>query len=153
MKDEFKINLDNLGETGKLAQKIAKRIKPKSFISLRGKLGVGKTTLASLIINNLSKKKIRVLSPTFSLVNIYDLKNIKVWHYDLFRLKNKTEIFELDFELALLDCVIVEWPEIITEYLPHKRIEIHLDEDESLLRYATVRKINKNKIREYNPEK
>ena len=81
------------------------------------------------------------------------MKNIKVWHYDLFRLKNKTEIFELDFELALLDCVIVEWPEIITEYLPHKRIEIHLDEDESLLRYATVRKINKNKIREYNPEK
>ena len=148
MKDEFKINLDNLRETEKLAQNIAKRIKPKTFISLRGKLGVGKTTLASLIINNLSKKKIRVLSPTFSLVNIYDLKNIKVWHYDLFRLSNKKEIFELDFELALLDCVIVEWPEIITEYLPHKRIEINLDEDESLLRYATVRSINNNKVYE-----
>ena len=153
MKDEFKINLDNLRETEKLAQNIAKRIKPKTFISLRGKLGGGKTTLASLIINNLSKKKIRVLSPTFSLVNIYDLKNIKIWHYDLFRLSNKKEIFELDFELALLDCVIVEWPEIITEYLPHKRIDIHLDEDESLLRYATVRRINKNKICEYNPKK
>ena len=153
MKDEFKINLVNLSETEKLAKKIAKRIEPRSFISLRGKLGVGKTTLASLIINNLSKKKIRVLSPTFSLVNIYDLKNIKIWHYDLFRLSNKKEIFELDFELALLDCVIVEWPEIITEYLPHKRIDIHLDEDESLLRYATVRRINKNKICEYNPKK
>ena len=93
MKDEFKINLDNLRETEKLAQKIAKRLKPKSFISLRGKLGVGKTTLASFIINNLSKKKIRVPSPTFSIVNIYDLKNIKVWHYDLFRLSNKKEIF------------------------------------------------------------
>ena len=151
MKDEFKINLDNLRETEKLAQNIAKRLKPKSFISLRGKLGVGKTTLASFIINNLSKKKIRVLSPTFSLVNIYDLKNIKIWHYDLFRLSNKKEIFELDFELALLDCVIVEWPEIITEYLPHKRIEIHLDEDESLLRYATVRRINNNKICELDP--
>ena len=57
MKDEFKINLDNLRETEKLAQKIAKRLKPKSFISLRGKLGVGKTTLVSFIINNLSKKK------------------------------------------------------------------------------------------------
>ena len=57
MKDEYKINLDNLRETEKLAQKIAKRLKPKSFISLRGKLGVGKTTLASFIINNLSKKK------------------------------------------------------------------------------------------------
>ena len=109
--------------------------------------------MASLIINNLSKKKIRVLSPTFSLVNIYDLKNIKVWHYDLFRLNNKKEIFELDFELALLDCVIVEWPEIITEYLPHKRIEIQLDEDESLLRYATVRRINNNKICELDTQK
>ena len=153
MKDEFKINLVNLRETEKLAQKIAKKIEPKSFISLRGKLGVGKTTLASLIINNLSKKKIRVLSPTFSLVNIYDLKNIKIWHYDLFRLRNKKEIFELDFELALLDCVIVEWPEIITEYLPNKRIDIYLDEDESFLRYATVRRINKNKIREDNLQK
>ena len=153
MKDEFKINLVNLCETEKLAQKIAKRIEPKSFISIRGKLGVGKTTLASLIINNLSKKKIRVLSPTFSLVNIYDLKTIKVWHYDLFRLRNKKEIFELDFELALSDCVIVEWPEIITEYLPQKRIDIYLDEDESFLRYATVSWINKNKIYEHNLQK
>jgi len=56
----------------------------------------------------------------------------------------------LDFELALSDCVIVEWPEIITEYLPHKRIDILLDEDESFFRYATVRRINKNKIRERN---
>ena len=148
MKDEFKINLVNLSETEKLAQKIAKKIEPKSFISLRGKLGVGKTTLASLIINNLSKKKIRVLSPTFSLVNVYDLKNIKVWHYDLFRLRNKKEIFELDYELALFDCVIVEWPEIITEYLPNKRIDIYLDEDENFSRYATIRRINSNKIRE-----
>ena len=153
MKDEFKINLVNLRETEKLAQKIAKIIEPKSFVSLRGKLGVGKTTLASLIINNLSKKKIRVLSPTFSLVNIYDLKTIKVWHYDLFRLRNKKEIFELDFELALLDCVIVEWPEIINEYLPQKRIDIFLDEDESFLRCATVRRMNKNKIRENNLQK
>ncbi len=153
MKDEFKINLVNLRETEKLAQKIAKKIEPKSFISLRGKLGVGKTTLASLIINNLSKKKIRVLSPTFSLVNIYDLKTIKVWHYDLFRLRNKKEIFELDFELALSDCVIVEWPEIITEYLPNKRVDIYLDEDESFLRYATVSWINKNKIYEYDLKK
>ena len=149
MKDEFKINLVNLSETEKLAQKIAYSIEPRSFISLRGKLGVGKTTLASLIINNLSKKKIRVLSPTFSLVNIYNLESIKVWHYDLFRLKNKKEIFELDFEFALLDCVIVEWPEVITEYLPHKRIEIHLDEDEDFLRYATIRRINNNKIGEH----
>ena len=115
MKDEFKINLYNLRETEKLAQKIAKKLEPKSFISLRGKLGVGKTTLASLIINNLSKKKIRVISPTFSLVNIYDLKNMKVWHYDLFRLNNKKEIFAESnlLKLSNLAAVIVI-PDLLT---------------------------------------
>ena len=54
----------------------------------------------------------------------------------------------MDYELALFDCVIVEWPEIITEYLPNKRIDIYLDEDENFSRYATIRRINSNKIRE-----
>ena len=142
MKDDFKINLHSLEETKKLAIEISKLIKPKTFISLRGKLGVGKTTLVRNIINVLSKKKEKVLSPTFSIVNIYNLDVSKIWHYDLYRLQNKNEIFNLDYELALLDCVIVEWPEIIKDFLPRKRIEIHLKENEEFLRSAVVRKIN-----------
>ena len=142
MKDDFKINLYSLEETKKLAIEISKLIKPKTFISLRGKLGVGKTTLVRNIINVLSKKKEKVLSPTFSIVNIYNLDVSKIWHYDLYRLQNKNEIFNLDYELALLDCVIVEWPEIIKDFLPRKRIEIHLKENEEFLRSAVVRKIN-----------
>ena len=142
MKDDFKINLYSLEETKKLAIEISKLIKPKTFISLRGKLGVGKTTLVRNIINVLSKKKEKVLSPTFSIVNIYNLDVSKIWHYDLYRLQNKNEIFNLDYELALLDCVIVEWPEIIKDFLPRKRIEIHLKENKEFLRSAVVRKIN-----------
>ena len=142
MKDDFKINLYSLEETKKLAIEISKLIKPKTFISLRGKLGVGKTPLVRNIINVLSKKKEKVLSPTFSIVNIYNLDVSKIWHYDLYRLQNKNEIFNLDYELALLDCVIVEWPEIIKDFLPRKRIEIHLKENEEFLRSAVVRKIN-----------
>ena len=59
MKDDFKINLHSLEETKKLAIEISKLIKPKTFISLRGKLGVGKTTLVRNIINVLSKKRKR----------------------------------------------------------------------------------------------
>ena len=142
MKDDFKINLHSLEETKKLAIEISKLIKPKTFISLRGKLGVGKTTLVRNIINVLSKKKEKVLSPTFSIVNIYNLGVCKIWHYDLYRLQNKNEIFNLDYQLALLDCVIVEWPEIIKDFLPRKRIEIHLKENKEFLRSAVVRKIN-----------
>ena len=144
MKDVFKFNLFDLGETEKLAKKISNYVKPKSFISIRGKLGVGKTTLARFIINSLSTQKIKVLSPTFSLVNTYELKKVRVWHFDLYRLKNKKEIFDIDFDLALLDCVIVEWPEIIKDFLPDKRIDIYLNEDKNFLRSATVKLIKHN---------
>ena len=144
MKDVFKFNLLCLGDSEKLAKKIANYVRSKTFISLRGKLGVGKTTLVKYIINSISEKKIRVLSPTFSLVNVYDLKGLKIWHFDLYRLKNKSEVFDLDFDLALSDCVIVEWPEIIKDYLPAKRVDIHLSEDKNFLRTATVMILNEN---------
>ena len=57
MKDEFKIYLKNLVDTKNLAKKIAKIVLPKSLILIRGKLGVGKTTLAKYLINSLSQKK------------------------------------------------------------------------------------------------
>ena len=82
------------------------------------------------------------MSPTFSLVNIYDLEKVKVWHFDLYRLKDKQEIFDLDFDVALMDCVIMEWPEIIEDYLPNKRVDIFMNEDKNFLRSVTVKKIN-----------
>ena len=97
MKDHFKINLNNLDQTKKLGKKIANILKPRTFVSIRGKLGVGKTTLVRCVINSLSKKKYKVLSPTFPLVNIYDVNKLRIWHYDLYRLNNKNEIFNLDF--------------------------------------------------------
>jgi tRNA threonylcarbamoyladenosine biosynthesis protein TsaE len=51
-----------------------------------------------------------------------------VWHYDLYRLRDKSEIYNLDFELAMNDCIIIEWPEIIEEILPKKRIDIFMKE-------------------------
>lgn len=147
MKDEFKIFLNNLKDTEKLAKKIANVIVPKSLILIRGKLGVGKTTLVKYIINSMSKTKLIVSSPTFPIVNTYDLKRIRVWHYDLYRLKNKNDIHELDFEVALMDCVIIEWPEIIEDLLPNKRIDILLDEDATLKRFAKVFQIGEKSMR------
>ena len=139
MKDYFKINLHCLSDTEKLAKKIAKSIQPNVFIALKGKLGTGKTTLVRYIVNSLSKKTMKVTSPTFSLVNTYKLDKVKIWHYDLYRLKNKKEIFDLDFELALMDCIIVEWPELIEDFFPKKRIEITISENKNYLRIASVK--------------
>ena len=140
MKDDFKINLDTLKDTKDLGKRIAKFIKPKTFITLRGKLGVGKTTLVRFIISSLfNKNNMKVQSPTYSIVNVYELNELKIWHYDLYRLKNKKEVYELDFDLALSDCIIVEWPEILGNLLPQNRIDIFINEDSSLKRSATVK--------------
>ncbi|MFL2660523.1 MAG: tRNA (adenosine(37)-N6)-threonylcarbamoyltransferase complex ATPase subunit type 1 TsaE [Alphaproteobacteria bacterium] len=140
MKDDFKINLDTLKDTKDLGKRIAKFIKPKTFITLRGKLGVGKTTLVRFIISSLfNKNNMKVQSPTYSIVNVYELNEFKIWHYDLYRLKNKKEVYELDFDLALSDCIIVEWPEILGNLLPKNRIDIFINEDSSLKRSATVK--------------
>lgn len=140
MKDDFKINLDTLKDTKDLGKRIAKFIKPKTFITLRGKLGVGKTTLVRFIISSLfNKNNMKVQSPTYSIVNVYELNEFKIWHYDLYRLKNKKEVYELDFDLALSDCIIVEWPEILGNLLPQNRIDIFINEDSSLKRSATVK--------------
>lgn len=128
MKDHFKFFLKNLEDTEEFAIKLVKYLLPKVCICIRGELGIGKTTLVRFALRNLSNSKLNVKSPTFSLVNIYEFKKTRIWHYDLYRLKDKSEIHNLDFELALNDCTIIEWPEIIEEILPKKRIEIFMKE-------------------------
>ena len=128
MKEHSKFFLNSLADTEKLAKKISKIIKNGVCLCLNGKLGIGKTTLVKFILKHHMDKKINVNSPTFSLVNVYETNNLRVWHYDLYRLNHKSEIYNLDIELALRDCTIIEWPEIIEDILPNDRINIYFDE-------------------------
>jgi tRNA threonylcarbamoyladenosine biosynthesis protein TsaE len=128
MKEHSKFFLNSLADTEKLAKKISKIIKNGVCLCLNGKLGIGKTTLVNFILKHHMGKKINVNSPTFSLVNVYETNNLRVWHYDLYRLNHKSEIYNLDIELALRDCTIIEWPEIIEDILPNDRINIYFDE-------------------------
>ena len=128
MKEHSKFFLNSLADTEKLAKKISKIIKNGVCLCLNGKLGIGKTTLVKFILKHHMGKKINVNSPTFSLVNVYETNNLRVWHYDLYRLNHKSEIYNLDIGLALRDCTIIEWPEIIEDILPNDRINIYFDE-------------------------
>ena len=92
---EINISVKNLNETKYLAKVFSLTLKSPLFISLKGKIGSGKTTFASFFINQLSKKKIKVLSPTFPIVNTYKIKKTEIWHYDLYRIKDKNEFFSL----------------------------------------------------------
>ena len=123
-----KIDLSTEKETEELASTFLKKIKPGCFIFLYGEIGVGKTTFIRYLINQfqkLNKLEItEVTSPTFNLLNEYQINDFKINHYDLFRLKSTEEIKNLDlFEDNKNTITLVEWPQIIKEK-PKNLIEI-----------------------------
>ena len=85
----------NLSQLDSLSKKILSFLSKSDCIFLFGELGSGKTTFVRSLIHQLQKKnrikKTEVLSPTFSLLHEYNIKNYKVMHYDLYRLKKKTK--------------------------------------------------------------
>ena len=123
-----RIDLSSENETEELAGTFLKKIKPGSFIFLYGEIGVGKTTFIRYFINQfqkLNKLEItEVTSPTFNLLNEYQINDLKINHYDLFRLKSAEEIKNLDlFEDNKNIITLVEWPQIIKEK-PKNLIEL-----------------------------
>ena len=123
-----KIDLSSEKETEELASTFIKKIKPGCFIFLYGEIGVGKTTFIRYLINQfqkLNKLEItEVTSPTFNLLNEYQINDFKINHYDLFRLKSTEEIKNLDlFEDNKNTITLIEWPQIIKEK-PKNLIEL-----------------------------
>ena len=95
-----KIDLSSEKKTEELARKFLKKIKPGNVVFLYGEMGVGKTTFVRYLINGFQKANklelTEVTSPTFNLLNEYQINKIKINHYDLFRLKSSEEIKSLD---------------------------------------------------------
>ena len=122
------MELSSLKDTKNLSKKISEIINAGDVIFLYGEIGVGKTTFVRFFINHLEVengiKKSAILSPTFNIAYDYDIGKIKVYHYDLFRLKNYKDILELGmFETSKDHIKIIEWPELI-ELKPKNRIDI-----------------------------
>jgi len=122
------MQLKSLKDTQNFSKNISKIISAGDIIFLYGEIGVGKTTFVRFFINHLESKKgiknSEVLSPTFNIVYDYDVGNLKILHYDLYRLKNYKDISQLGmFETSNDSIKIVEWPELI-ESKPKDRIDI-----------------------------
>jgi len=122
------MQLKSLEDTQNFSKSISKIISAGDIIFLYGEIGVGKTTFVRFFINHLESKKgiknSEVLSPTFNIVYDYDVGNIKILHYDLYRLKNYKDISQLGmFETSDDSIKIVEWPELI-ESKPKNRVDI-----------------------------
>jgi len=122
------MQLKSLKDTQNFSKNISKITSAGDIIFLYGEIGVGKTTFVRFFINYLeSKNGIKnsdVLSPTFNIVYDYDVGNIKILHYDLYRLKNYKDISQLGmFETSSDHIKIIEWPDLIKPK-PKNRVDI-----------------------------
>lgn len=125
--------LFSVEETRKLAEKVADVLRPGDCITLSGDLGAGKTTFTQGLIEHLSDELVGVTSPTFTLLQTYDVTLLNgisttIWHYDLYRLEDAADIEELGLDDALdRGITIIEWPEIVQYQLPESRISVTID--------------------------
>ena len=120
--------LSSENNTEELANKILKKIKIGDVVFLYGEMGVGKTTFIRYLINGFQKKNkldlSEVTSPTFNILNEYQINQMKINHYDLFRLKTVNEIKNLGlFEDNINVITLIEWQQIIKEK-PKNLIEL-----------------------------
>ena len=142
-----KIDLSLEKKTEELANKILKKLKVGDVVFFYGEIGVGKTTFIKYLINGFQKenklKLTEVTSPTFNLLNEYQINQIKINHYDLFRLKSVEEIKNLGlFENSTNLITLIEWPQII-EKKPKNLIELNFKyEDNHQKRSAEIKGLN-----------
>lgn len=123
--------LEDRAQTAALASRLAPLLSKGDVVLLRGALGVGKTTFVQDLLYAMGGIE-EVISPTFTLVQCYELPSFPVYHFDLYRLKVSQEIEELGFDEALgAGLSLVEWPEKAESYMPRDALVLTLSMDKN----------------------
>jgi tRNA threonylcarbamoyladenosine biosynthesis protein TsaE len=133
---EFRIqHTDQLKD---VARNIIPLFRQHEILLLFGQMGAGKTTLVSEIVKQLGSED-HVSSPTFSIVNEYQYSGGKIFHFDLFRLKNKDELLSIGWEEYLYsgEICIIEWPEIAGRFsddIQCKEVHIEVENNDRIFK-------------------
>ena len=137
-----------------VAKEILKHFPDKKIFSVYGEMGAGKTTLVKSFCKALGVREDAV-SPTFSLVNEYKVQphpkslsqgegleySDKIFHFDLYRLKNATELIDIGFEEYLADGAFcfIEWAELAEPFLPSSTVKVHINlAEEGIVRTVKI---------------
>ena len=148
------MKISSIHDLEKISNKIKKKLTPGDVVFLHGEIGVGKTTFARFLINDYEKEKnlrpSEVLSPTFNIVFEYDIKNLTIKHYDLYRLKSDIDIKNIGlFEDLEQTITLIEWPELIKEK-PLNRIDLFFKYSENMIERSLIIKTSgRLKIHEF----
>ncbi len=128
----FSMSLADEAATEALGAMLAERLRPGDIVGLYGELGSGKTTLARAILRAAAgDPRLIVPSPTFTLVEVYETARGTYWHFDLYRLEAPEQVYELGWEEALADgIVLIEWPQRLGALLTqHLSVRLEVDGD------------------------
>ena len=145
-----KIDISLEDKTSELAKSFSRSLHKGDVVYFHGEIGVGKTTFIRHLINNLQQLNkmnlTEVTSPTFNLVNEYDVGNFIIQHYDLYRLTNYSEIKNIGlFENKEEIVTLIEWPEKIKETIENK-IDLFFEYNDDLnKRYLTIKGVKNKK--------
>ena len=137
-------------ETKKIGKKIGKKLKKGDLVGLYGELGSGKTVFAKGIASGL-KSKAQVKSPSFTIINEYR-GEYTIYHIDLYRIDRADDLIKLGFDDYFYGngvCVI-EWAEKISDYLPPKGFDVHiniLDETTREIKVLPRNQLHKDLVR------
>jgi tRNA threonylcarbamoyladenosine biosynthesis protein TsaE len=124
---EIALDLPDLAATEALATRLAPMLRPGDVVLLDGPLGAGKSAFARALLRAATgDAALEVPSPTFTLVQSYDLPAGPAHHFDLYRLSGPEGLAELGWEEAREGIVLVEWPERLGMLVPADALRIHL---------------------------
>ena len=126
------ILLNNNSETENFGMEFAATLKPGDVIALTGPLGAGKTTLTKSIAKGLGVTEM-LSSPTFTIVCEYETGRMPLYHFDVYRVHDPDELFEMGFEeyFDKRGVCLIEWANLVEDLLPENTIRINLEYGEN----------------------
>lgn len=111
----------------RFARELGRILRPGDCVTLSGEMGAGKTTFAQALITEIAPGKPEVTSPTFSLMQSYDVKTGTLWHLDLYRIETADDLVSLGLEEIFAHISLIEWPEIAAAELPRSVLALTLE--------------------------
>ena len=121
----------NEADTKQLAKKLAAKLKPKDVVVLTGELGSGKTKFTEGFLSYFGLEN-EISSPTFTIVNEYKKNDLNIYHFDVYRLSDSSEFYEIGGEEYFENGIcLIEWGELIEDALPNEYIKIDFSRDDS----------------------
>ncbi len=119
---------NSVEDTNKIAEEFARTIEPGQIVLLVGDLGAGKTAFVKGVVKALHGDPDQVTSPTFTIVNEYSLDDFPIYHFDLYRLENPNELYNIGFEEYFYGSGVcfIEWPERASDFFDDNTIVVNI---------------------------